>query len=260
MDRLDAPSAQVPESSVLMDRIRLIRSALLRAILLIMIVFGGLFPYANDIYEVVSAPIREHLPDGATMIATEVTSTFFAPFKLTIIVAMLLCMPFILLEGYGLLYPAARRHAVGWLMIVLSILLFFAGMAFAYYVAFPLIMGFFALVGPAGVMVTPDINRYLDIALKLLFAFGMAFEVPVITVALVRSGIVELETLIAKRAHVFLGCFVVGMFLTPPDMFSQTLLAIPMWLLFELGVLISRILNSRDKTGDESSPAGDGAQ
>lgn len=233
------------------SRFLALRSAIMRSLILVGVVFALLFTRSNDLYEWLSAPIRASLPEGATMIATEVTSTFFAPFKLAIIAAFVLCMPYMITQAYRLIHPDRPPRLAAWLLIALSVVLFYAGMAFAFLVAFPLIMGFFSMVGPANVLLTPDINSYMDIALKLLFAFGMTFEIPVITVVLVRVGVVELETLRAKRSYVFLGCFVVGMLLTPPDMFSQTLLAVPMWLLFELGLVLCRWLPAQEHADSE---------
>lgn len=245
MERLDG--VHKGEGSVGNSRFLALRSAIIRSLVLVAVVFALLFTRSNELYEWFSSPIRASLPEGATMIATEVTSTFFAPFKLAIIAAFILCMPYIITQAYRLIHPGQPPRLAAWLLIALSIVLFYTGIAFAFLVAFPLIMGFFAMVGPANVLLTPDINSYMDIALKLLFAFGMTFEIPVITVVLVRLGIVELETLRHKRSYVFLGCFVAGMLLTPPDMFSQTLLAVPMWLLFELGLVLCRWLPAQDQ-------------
>lgn len=233
------------------SRFLALRSALMRSLLLITAVAVILFTRANDLYELFSLPIRANLPAGATMIATEVTSTFFAPFKLTIVAAIVACIPYLMLQVHHLLYPGRPPRLTAWLMIGLGTVLFYSGIAFAFLVAFPLIMGFFAIAGPTNVMLTPDINSYMDIALKLLFAFGMAFEIPVITVILVRIGLIERETLRSKRSYVFLSCFVIGMLLTPPDLFSQTLLALPMWLLFELGLLLCRWLPAQEHTDSQ---------
>lgn len=181
------------------------------------------------------------------MIATEVASPFLAPFKLTLFVAFFLAVPYILHQLWGFiapgLYKNEKRLAIP--VLVASVLLFYLGMAFAYYVVFPIIFSFFTTVGPESVTVMTDINRYLEFILKLFFAFGMAFEIPVATLMLVWSGISTVESLSKKRPYVIVGCFVIGMLLTPPDVVSQSLLAIPMWLLFETGLFFSRLLIRR---------------
>ncbi|WP_062267364.1 twin-arginine translocase subunit TatC [Endozoicomonas arenosclerae] len=221
-----------------------LRSRLLRSFAAVLFVFLGLFYFSNDIYLFVSEPLRAHLPEGSTMIATEVASPFLAPFKLTLFVAFFLAIPYILHQVWGFiapgLYKNEKRIAIP--MLVASVVLFYLGMAFAYYVVFPIIFSFFTTVGPESVTVMTDINRYLEFILKLFFAFGMAFEIPVATVLLVWSGISTVESLSKKRPYIVVGCFVMGMLLTPPDVVSQSLLAIPMWLLFEVGVFFSRLV------------------
>ena len=222
-----------------------LRNRLLRAIAATLAVFLGLVYFANDIYAFVAAPLRELLPEGSTMIATEVASPFLAPFKLTMVMSLFVAMPYILHQAWSFVAPALyRREKMLALPILLtSIALFYAGMAFAYYVVFPLIFAFFSSVGPQGVGIMTDINSYLDFVLFLFISFGAAFEVPVATVLLVLTGMVKVEALKRNRQYVFLGAFVLGMFLTPPDVVSQTLLAIPMYLLYEAGIVLSRILS-----------------
>ncbi|WP_422134913.1 twin-arginine translocase subunit TatC [Endozoicomonas sp. ALD040] len=224
-----------------------LRSRLLRSFAAVLVVFLGLFYFSNDIYRFVSEPLTVHLPEGSTMIATEVASPFLAPFKLTLFVAFFLAVPYILHQLWGFiapgLYKNEKRLAIP--VLVASVLLFYLGMAFAYYVVFPIIFSFFTTVGPESVTVMTDINRYLEFILKLFFAFGMAFEIPVATLMLVWSGISTVESLSKKRPYVIVGCFVIGMLLTPPDVVSQSLLAIPMWLLFETGLFFSRLLIRR---------------
>ena len=221
-----------------------LRSRLLRSFIAVLAVFLGLFYFSNDIYLFVSEPLRAHLPEGSTMIATEVASPFLAPFKLTLFVAFFLSIPYILHQVWGFiapgLYKKEKRVAIP--MLVVSVVLFYLGMAFAYYVVFPIIFSFFTTVGPESVTVMTDINRYLEFILKLFFAFGMAFEIPVTTVLLVWSGISTVGSLSKKRPYIVVGCFVIGMLLTPPDVVSQSLLAIPMWLLFEAGIFFSRLI------------------
>lgn len=224
-----------------------LRDRLLRSILVVLVVFIGLFYFANDIYAFVSAPLRELLPEGATMIATEVASPFLAPFKLTMFVSLFLAMPYILHQVWRFIAPALysseRRLAMP--ILVSSIGLFYAGLAFAYYVVFPLIFAFFSSVSPEGVSIMTDINSYLDFVMKLFFAFGIAFEIPVATVLLIAAGITTPDALSKKRPYVVVVCFIVGMLLTPPDIISQTLLAIPVWVLFEAGLFFGRIIEKR---------------
>jgi sec-independent protein translocase protein TatC len=233
-----------------------LRDRILRIIIGVLVIFAGLFYFANEIYTLVSAPLQALLPANSTMIATDVASPFLAPFKLTLFVALFAAMPFILYQLWGFVAPAlyARERRLALPLLVSSILLFYAGMAFAYFVVFPLIFAFFTSVGPEGVTMMTDINSYLDFVMSLFIAFGLAFEIPVATVLLILVGVVTCEDLAAKRPYVVVFCFVVGMLLTPPDVLSQTLLAVPMWMLFEVGLLCGRLLerrNSRENEADE---------
>ena len=224
-----------------------LRKRLLRAILLVLLVFIGLFSFANDIYHLVATPLLASLPEGSQMIATEVASPFLTPFKLTLVVAFFIGMPLILFELWGFIAPALYQHEKRLFMPVIacSILLFYAGMAFAYFVVFPLIFAFFAAAGPEGVAYTPDISQFLATVLKLFFAFGLAFQIPILTMVLIRTGAATAASLANKRPYVIVACFVVGMLLTPPDPISQCLMAVPMWLLFELGLLFGRFIKAR---------------
>ncbi len=232
------------EAMPLVAHLTELRDRLLRSILAVLLVFIGLFYFANDIYAFVSAPLRQLMPPGASMIATEVASPFLAPFKLTMVVALFLAMPYILHQTWRFIAPALysseRRLAVP--ILLSSVLLFYAGLAFAYYAVFPLIFAFFTSVTPDGVAIMTDINSYLDFVLKLFFAFGIAFEIPVATVLLISARVTTAEALAAKRPYVVVVCFIVGMLLTPPDIISQTLLAIPVWLLFEAGLFFGRLI------------------
>jgi len=221
-----------------------LRDRLLRALLAVLIVFIGLFPFANEIYTFVSEPLRKLLPEGATMIATEVASPFLTPFKLTLVAAVFLAIPYVLYQLWSFIAPGMYKHEkrLAVPLLVSSIFLFYAGAAFAYFVVFPLIFAFFTSTGPADITMMTDINSYLDFVLKLFFAFGLAFEIPIAAVLLVWSGITTPESLAQKRPYIIVGCFIVGMLLTPPDVISQSLLAIPMWLLFEVGVYFGRII------------------
>ena len=224
-----------------------LRDRLLRAVLSVLVVFICLFPFANDIYAFVSEPLRELLPQGSSMIATEVASPFLTPFKLTLVVALFLAMPYVLFQIWAFVAPGMYRKEkrIALPLLASSVLLFYAGAAFAYFVVFPLIFAFFTSVGPSDITVMTDINRYLDFVLKLFFAFGIAFEIPIAAVILILTGVTTPDKLASKRPWIIVGCFVAGMLLTPPDVISQSLLALPMWLLFELGVLFGRILHRR---------------
>ncbi|MCZ6829795.1 MAG: twin-arginine translocase subunit TatC [Gammaproteobacteria bacterium] len=221
-----------------------LRDRLLRSILAVMLVFCCLFYFANDIYAYVSKPLRDILPADATMIATEVTSPFLTPFKLTLFTALFAAMPYVLYQLWSFVAPGMYRNEkrLAIPLLISSVVLFYAGAAFAYYVVFPLVFGFFTSVGPADVTIMTDINRYLDFVLKLFFAFGVAFEIPIAAVIMIRTGITTADELAKKRGYIVVGCFVLGMLLTPPDVISQSLLAIPMWLLFEIGVFFGRMI------------------
>lgn len=221
-----------------------LRNRILRSVLCILVVFLGLFYFANDIYTFISAPLERFLPENSSMIATEVASPFLTPFKLTFFAALFLSMPYVLYQIWLFISPALyqRERRLALPILLSSILLFYAGMAFAYFVVFPLIFGFFTSVGPANVTVMTDISSYLDFVLKLFFAFGLAFEIPVVAVILIVAGVTTADSLAHKRPYIIVGCFVVGMLLTPPDVLSQTLLALPMWLLFEAGLLFGGLL------------------
>lgn len=234
----DAPMPLVAHLRELRDRFR-------NALIAVFVAFLGLFPFANELYTYVSEPLRSLLPEGSSMIATEVTSPFLTPFKLSLVLAVFVAMPVILAQLWGFiapgLYKSEKRIAIP--LLTSSIVLFYAGVAFAYYVVFPLLFGFFTTVGPGDISVMTDINRYLDFVLKLFFAFGLAFEVPVAAVILILTGVVTADQLANNRSYVIVGCFVMGMLLTPPDVISQTLLALPMWLLFEVGLVMGRVLS-----------------
>ena len=221
-----------------------LRDKLLRALLAVLVLFICLFPFANEIYAFVSEPLRAILPPGASMIATEVASPFFTPFKLTLVAAVFLAMPYVLYQVWSFIAPGMYRHEkrLAVPLLASSVLLFYAGAAFAYYVVFPLIFTFFTSVAPDDITIMTDINSYLDFVLKLFFAFGIAFEIPIAAILLIWAGITTPEALAGKRPYIIVGCFVFGMLLTPPDIISQSLLALPMWLLFELGVYLGGYL------------------
>lgn len=244
-DTADQPMPLVAHLIELRDRFRNILIA-------VFIAFLCLFPFANELYTYVSEPLRELLPEGSSMIATEVASPFLTPFKLSLVLAVFLAMPVILSQIWGFIAPGLYKSEkrVAFPLLASSVLLFYTGVAFAYYVVFPLIFGFFTTVGPGDISVMTDINRYLDFVLKLFFAFGIAFEIPIAAVILILTGVTTAEQLAKNRSYVIVGCFVFGMLLTPPDVISQTLLALPMWLLFEIGLLMGRILKPKEVGSD----------
>ncbi len=228
-----------------------LRDRLLRALLSVLIVFICLFPFANEIYTFVSEPLRALLPEGTTMIATEVASPFLTPFKLTLMAAIFLAIPYILYQVWSFVAPGMYKHEKRFAvpLLVSSVALFYAGAAFAYFVVFPLIFAFFTSVGPEDVAIMTDINSYLNFVLKLFFAFGIAFEIPIAAVLMIWAGLTTPEDLARKRPYIIVGCFIFGMLLTPPDVISQSLLAIPMWLLFEIGVFFGRYM-TRERNDD----------
>ena len=240
-DDQDQPMPLVAHLTELRDR-------LLRALLAILVVFIGLFPFANDIYSFVSEPLRELLPAGASMIATDVASPFLTPFKLTLVTAIFVAIPYVLYQIWSFIAPGMYRHEkrLAIPLLASSIALFYAGAAFAYFVVFPLIFAFFTSVGPEDIQIMTDINSYLNFVLKLFFAFGLAFEIPIAAVIMIWSGVTTADDLARKRPYIIVGCFIFGMLLTPPDIISQTLLALPMWLLFEVGVYLGRFIDKRD--------------
>ena len=221
-----------------------LRNRILRCLGAVVIIFLPLFYFANEIYAYISEPLRAFLPEGASMIATEVASPFITPFKLSLFMALFCAMPYILHQVWRFIAPGlyANEKQIAIPLLISSVLLFYAGMSFAFYVVFPLMFGFFTSVVPDGVVMMTDINRYLDFVLKLFFAFGLAFEIPIATMLLIWTGATDVKSLRRKRPFVIIGCFVVGMLLTPPDVISQILLAVPMWLLFELGIIFSRFI------------------
>lgn len=254
--------AQLAEDMPLIAHLTELRSRLLRIILIWMLIFAGLFYFANDLYTFISEPLRAFMPEGTSMIATDVASPFLTPFKLALVSALFIAMPFVLHQLWSFIAPGLYKHEkrLAVPLLASSIVLFYAGMAFAYYVVFPLVFGFFTSTAPEGVAVMTDINKYLDFVLTLFMAFGLAFEIPVATILLVLSGAVDVAKLRKIRPYVVVGCFVTGMVLTPPDVISQALLAIPMWLLYEVGILFSSLLKpfKRDDAEpdiDEQPPA-----
>jgi len=231
-----------PTPQTLVQHLGELRRRLMIAVLAVLAALIAIYPFANELYSFVAQPLLRHLPVGTSMIATQVTSPFMAPFKLSLVAAIFVAIPVVLYQLWAFIAPGLYKHErrLVFPLLFMSVILFYLGAAFAYFVVFPLVFGFFTSMAPDGVAVMTDISSYLDFILKMFFAFGVVFEVPVLTILLVRSGMTTPQRLLAKRPYVIVGAFVTGMLLTPPDVFSQTLLALPMWLLFELGVLMTR--------------------
>ncbi len=236
-----------------------LRDRILRMVLVVLAIFLVLFPFANDLYSAIAGPMRAALPEGSSMISTKPIDPFLIPFKLSLQLAIFIAVPFILYQVWAFVAPGLYRHEKKLVMplLVSSTLLFYLGMSFAYFVVFPLIFTFLAGTAPEGVEVATDMGSYLDFVMTLFFAFGVAFEVPIATIILVWMGVTTPENLRHKRPYVIVGAFIVGMFLTPPDVISQTLLALPMWVLFELGVIFSKGFATRRR--HPSDDPGDGA-
>jgi sec-independent protein translocase protein TatC len=230
-----------------------LRSRLLWVVGVVMLVFFCMFPFANELYEYLADPLLKHMPEGSSMVAIDVAAPFLTPFKFVFVLSIVLAIPVILYHVWGFIAPGLYKHEkrLAFPIIVSSWMLFYIGMAFAYFVVFPLMFAFFTRVAPEGVTVMTDISRYLDFVLKIFIAFGIAFEVPIITFVLVKLGITTSDQLAAKRPYVIVGAFVVGMLLTPPDIISQFLLAIPVWLLFELGLFMSRLMINNKSTTEQ---------
>lgn len=247
------PSTEQPIVQHLIE----LRDRLLRVVLVVVVIFLALFAFANDLYTYLAEPLMRHMPENTSMIATEVASPFLTPFKLTLVLSVFMAVPFILHQGWGFIAPGLyqRERKLVFPLLFSSTLLFYGGMAFAYYVVFPLVFGFLTGIVPEGVAVMTDISLYLDFVLKMFFAFGLAFEVPIATILVVWSGMSTAENLAKKRPYIIVGAFVFGMLLTPPDVISQTLLALPMWILFELGLIFSKWYT---KKPDEENSIGDG--
>lgn len=244
------------DASSLISHLIELRNRVLRALLSVLVVFLCLVYFAEDLYHYLAKPLLEVLPENSSMIATDVASPFFAPFKLTLVLSFFLAIPYVLYQVWAFVAPGLYKNEKKLVipLLVSSTLLFYAGMAFAYFVVFPLAFAFFTSVAPSGVTVSTDITSYLDFVLKLFFAFGVSFEIPIAIILLCWTGVTDAKSLRAKRPFVIVGAFVVGMLLTPPDVISQTLLALPMWVLFEVGVIAgSMYVNKKEPEGDDTS-------
>jgi len=231
-----------PELTIVGHLVEL-RDRILKCVVALLVVFLALIYFANDIYAFVAHPLTSVLPPDTSMIAIDPTSPFFTPFKLTFYAALFFCAPYILFQVWAFIAPGlyANEKSLAIPLFISSVLLFYAGMAFAYYVLFGVVFSFFVSVAPEGIAVAPDIASYLSFVLKIFFAFGFAFEIPIAVFLMIWSGMVDVKSLEGKRPYIIVGCFVVGMLLTPPDPFSQILMAVPMWMLFEAGVFFGKI-------------------
>ena len=245
----------------LLSHLAELRSTLLKCVGTILVIFLALIYFARDIYHWLATPLMVHLPEGTSMIATDVGAPFFAPFKLTMVVAVAAAVPFLLHQVWRFIAPGLYKHEKRLIapLLISSTLLFYGGIAFAYYVVLPLAFAFFTTMAPEGITIATDITSYLNFVLKIFFAFGIAFEIPVAILLLCWTGAVTPAQLRANRSYVIVGAFVVGMLLTPPDIISQTLLAVPMWLLFELGLVFARfytpesnVLKEKNSTSKDS--------
>jgi sec-independent protein translocase protein TatC len=252
----DADAEELAEGTLLSHLVEL-RTRLLKISAAIVVVFIALLPFSKKIFSLVSEPLRDVLP-GKEMIATGVASPLLTPFKLTFFAALFIAMPVVLYQVWAFvapgLYRKEKRFAIP--LLASSIVLFYLGIAFAYFVVFPLMFGFFTSIAPEGVEVQTDITQFLDFVTTIVFAFGLAFEVPIATVLIVWTGLVSVEKLSRARPYVFLGAFIVGMFLTPPDVFSQTLLAVPVYVLYELGIVMARVFAVREEPEPGGEPNG----
>jgi sec-independent protein translocase protein TatC len=229
-----------------------LRTRLLHSIVAVVVVLVCLVPWAKDIYALLAAPLLKALPRGSTMIATDVTGTFLVPLKVTLMAAFLIALPYVLYQMWAFVAPGLYHHEkrLALPVIVSSVFFFALGMGFAYFIVFPVAFGFFAGYAPSGVQMMTDIDKYLSFVLTMFIAFGLTFEVPVVVVVLVRLGVVSLDKLRAIRGYAIVGAFIVGAIFTPPDVLSQAMLAVPLWLLYELGLLVARFVSVSKREGD----------
>ena len=253
---------RIDEERPLITHLLELRSRLLKSVVVVLVLFLVVYPFREILYSWLAGPLRAALPEGATMIATQVATPFLIPLKLALMTALFASVPYLLHQLWAFVAPGLYRHEKRLVLplLVSSILLFYTGMAFAYFLVFPLVFKFFAASTPEGVAMMTDINEYLSFVLLLFFAFGAAFEVPVATILLVRTGVTTREALAEKRPYVIVAAFTVGMLLTPPDVISQVLLAIPVWLLFEAGIVLSRWFERPASDTAPDGPPGGGAR
>ena len=265
-EQSSTPDEENPESFV--SHLIELRDRLLRSVIVVLIVFIPAAVFSGKLFTVLAAPMLSALSTDGTMISTEVAGPFLVPLKFAFALSIAIAIPYLLYQIWSFIAPGLydNEKRLAFPLLLSSTLLFYCGIAFAYFVVFPIMFSFFPSVAPMGIEVTPDINHYLGFVLKLFFAFGIAFEVPIATILLIKAGITTREKLASKRQYVVLGAFVVGMLLTPPDIFSQTMLAVPIWLLFELGLVMSKLIggplkedqdvDEAEETESEESAAG----
>ncbi|MDA1371269.1 MAG: twin-arginine translocase subunit TatC [Proteobacteria bacterium] len=250
-------SAEDEKELTLIDHLVELRDRILKSVTAIVVLFLALFYFSEDIYLYVAGPLIAALPEGTSMIAIDPTSPFFAPFKLTFYVAFLLAAPYILYQLWSFIAPGLYKNekALAIPLFISSVLLFYSGIAFARYVLFGVVFSFFISVAPEGIQVAPDISSFLSFALTIFFAFGVAFEIPIAVFLCISAGLAEPDSLAEKRPYVVVGCFIVAMLLTPPDPFTQSLLALPMWALFEVGILAGRLIRKKQEAAEEEEQA-----
>ena len=255
-DNTEIPDEAQQKEQTLMDHLLELRDRMLHMVLAILIVFIALFSFSEDIFSLAAEPLLALMPEGTSMIATGVTSPFLVPFKLVLMLSVLLTIPYLLHQIWSFIAPGLYSHEKRMVtpLLISSVVLFYCGIAFAYFVIFPILFGFFIGIAPEGVAVMTDIGQYLDFIIAIFLAFGIAFEVPVATFLLIASGVTTPAKLATKRPYIIIGAFVIGMLLTPPDVISQSLLAIPIWLLFELGLIASRIFLKEKIKENEQDP------
>ena len=242
-------SAEDEKELTLIDHLVELRDRILKSVSAVLVLFLALFYWANDIYIFVAGPLLAALPEGSTMIAIDPTSPFFAPFKLAFYVSFLLAAPYILYQMWSFIAPGLYKNekTVAIPLFISSVVLFYGGIAFARYILFGIVFRFFISVSPEGVQVAPDISSFLSFALTIFLAFGIAFEIPIAVFLCIWAGLAEPDSLAEKRPYVVVGCFVVAMMLTPPDPFTQSMLALPMWALFEVGIFSGRLTRKRQE-------------
>lgn len=253
-DALSDDESFVSQQQSFISHLIELRNRLLIAIACLLVVFLALAPFANTLYEFFAAPLMNALPEGSSMISTEPHGPFFVPFKLAFFVSLMIAVPFLLYQVWAFIAPGLYAHEKRLItpLVFSSTVLFYLGVLFAYYVVFPIIFKFFTATAPEGVAVMTDISAYMSFSMKLFFAFGVAFEVPIATILLAKMGVVTPSSMAEKRPWVIVGAFIVGMLMTPPDIFSQTLLAIPVWLLFEVGLFFARRISPETEEDEET--------
>ena len=237
------------EKSSFLGHLQELRSRILKSLVVILVCFLGLVYFSNDIYLTLSKPLLSFLPGNSSMIATEVASPFMAPLKLTFFTSLLLSMPFLLNQIWKFIAPGMYENekSLSFFLMLSSLMLFYVGILFTYFLVLPLVFGFFTGAAPDGILIMTDISSYLDFVLSLMFAFAVAFEIPVLIFLLIWSGVSSSDSLKNKRPYVIIGCFTVGMLVTPPDVISQSLLAIPAWILFELGIVTANLFDKKEE-------------